>query len=145
MVKTPWNIVADGQGWSIRPDGLRVTQCVFDQALSLSFYVPEGNLLVAIESPFRLRLPEGNSLVMDPEADPREMAPALALLWDDLKKIYAAASGNLSIWFGSGMRIDVDSDPNYEAWNIVGSDGLRLVAMPGGGLAEWYPNDDVGG
>ena len=36
-----------------------------------------------------------------------------------------------------GMVVRVESSEMYEAWEISGSGGFRIVSTPGGGLAVW--------
>jgi Family of unknown function (DUF6188) len=44
--------------------------------------------------------------------------------------------------FVGGNELRVPSSDDYEAWTLVGPDGLRLVSMPGGELAIWKPVRD---
>lgn len=46
-------------------------------------------------------------------------------------------TGALKISFADGGRVTVEADPDYEAWNLAGPDGRKVVCLPGGELATW--------
>jgi hypothetical protein len=48
----------------------------------------------------------------------------------------------LAVAFDDGARIIVQPDPDYEAWNVTGRHGMRIVCLPGGGLATWPADRD---
>ena len=63
---------------------------------------------------------------------------ALALLWDSVVAAEATADGSVAVSFSKDRVLTVMPDPDYEAWEFVDGDGgLRLVSLPGGGLATW--------
>ena len=49
----------------------------------------------------------------------------------------ADESGALTLGLDSGATLRVPSDSDYEAWNVAGPGGYRVVSLPGGELAIW--------
>ena len=47
--------------------------------------------------------------------------------------------GNLTINFDAGLRVVIESDQQYESWQLTGDNGERVVCMPGGSLGIWGP------
>jgi hypothetical protein len=43
--------------------------------------------------------------------------------------------------FSEGYELIVPADGDYEAWDISSHNGLKLVCMPGGGIAVWLPRE----
>jgi hypothetical protein len=72
--------------------------------------------------------------------EPKALGPVLGLLYRTFKSGLAYKDGTLVVKFAEGRKIVVLSDPNCEAWNVVGTRGLRVVCMPGGDWAVWQPD-----
>jgi hypothetical protein len=72
---------------------------------------------------------------LDPER--QDVAPALALFGADIRSAEAFKSGELRIGFDNGLHLTCPPDPSFEAWQVVGENGFRLVSLPGGELAVW--------
>ncbi|MFI5719823.1 DUF6188 family protein [Nocardia sp. NPDC051750] len=49
--------------------------------------------------------------------------------------------GGLRLEFESGWSAEAVADADYEAWNVVGTRGFRVVCMPGGELAVWHADE----
>jgi hypothetical protein len=69
---------------------------------------------------------------------PQEQLPAeLAdLVGAEITEVLVAREGHLAVNFADA-QLSVRSSPDYEAWQITGPAGERLVCMPGGELASW--------
>jgi hypothetical protein len=80
----------------------------------------------------------GTDHALDPE-DRDQLGPLLGVYPDSLRSGRVDADGTLRLNFASGASIAVPSDPQYEAWNIVGPGSALIVCMPGtsGELAVW--------
>lgn len=115
--------------------GLAVSRCCIDQALLLEFFSKQIEVLVRIEGAFRLRR-SGEVVLLNAE-DPQSLGPALALLEQRVDTAQAQARGSLLLQFEDGTELEVDPDPDYEAWELTSTDGLRVVSTPGGGLGIW--------
>jgi hypothetical protein len=78
---------------------------------------------------------------VDPE-EPRTLAPVLTLLRSRVSEVVVSETGALTVYFVDGRALEVAPDGNYEAWGFVGPRRARVVCMPGGSLAYWFPHDD---
>lgn len=72
---------------------------------------------------------------------PNELGPALGLFGAVVRSAKAFDGGKLEIVFNDDQRLDVESDPDYEAWEIVAPGGMRAICAPGGEVAVWQPNE----
>jgi hypothetical protein len=115
--------------------GLTVSRCCIDQALSLEFFSEHVDVLVRFEGVLRLR--RGGSVILLNAEDPRSLAPALELLGQRATVAQAEQEGGLLMQFADGSQLEVDPDPDYEAWELTTSAGFRLVSSAGGGLVTW--------
>jgi hypothetical protein len=76
-----------------------------------------------------------------PGGPPTELGSALIVLRATVTRAAAYKDGHLAIVFGHGVWIRVPVSQTFEAWNVVGPGGLRVVSLPGGDLAVWKPED----
>lgn len=127
----------DQDRWSVAIRGRAVTRCVVDYAFSLDVGYPPNEVAIRIEGPFSLEI-GGTNYRMSPEATV-ELCPALGLLHQVADALTAYKDGALEVRFATGDLLAAKPDPNYEAWEINGAGGLRIVSLPGGGLAVWRP------
>jgi hypothetical protein len=133
-------LVEAGDHWDLPLNGREVTQFQIDYAVTLVLGDSSGSFYVTIEQPFSMRLSRGaEEVVIVPEAAPAAMGRALALLRETVQRAVAYKDGRLELDFTGGARVLVPVADKFEAWNIVGPDGLRLVSLPGGELAVWKP------
>jgi hypothetical protein len=100
------------------------------------------SLEIAIGGKFAMITPDGQQLTMDPSPDGNIMhlAPFLRILRQVCSKGIAFNEGSLLLVFADSTRIEVPVDPDFEAWNasdVRGLDGLKVVSLPGGDLAIW--------
>jgi hypothetical protein len=134
-------LVEAADRWLVPVVGLTVTQCRLDYAYTLVLAgEDEGSFYVTIEQAFSVAASlEVEGLVVDPERDPVQVAPALRVLRQDVERAVAFKDGRLELTFGDGAVLRAPASEDYESWNIVGPAGLRLVSLPGGELAVWSP------
>jgi hypothetical protein len=116
-----------------RVGGLDMTFIRVDHQTRLHF----GDFEIAIESPFRLKTPDGNEYSLDP-GERASLGPVLDLYPDVLVNATVDADASLRLVFGTGATLDVPADLEFEAWQVNGPDGFLVVCMPGGsGLVVW--------
>jgi hypothetical protein len=89
------------------------------------------------EAKWTLRI-EGNFAVSR-RTDQSIPTPLLTdLLGEFVLSLHARKSdGELELRFTHDWILRVASDADYEAWEISSSEGERLVAVPGDGVARW--------
>lgn len=135
----------EGDRWSLDLVQGEITQCTFGHQFGIAIYTPRFYLNVEIESVAVIRLPgSGHSVEVDPRTkDPMAMAPALKLLHVSADRLEASRNGRLTVALGEGGLVEVAPDDDYEAWNVTGPEGLRLVSMPGGEVAVWAPSSSM--
>lgn len=113
----------------------RVERINSDQAIGI--VLADGSE-IRIETVFRLTRPGLGVLVVDPQDLPSEQELAEALLGRTLEHATAdAATGALDLTLEAGVRLEVPSDPDFEAWSLVRLDGSQTVSLPGGRLSSW--------
>ncbi|MFC9967072.1 DUF6188 family protein [Nocardia ignorata] len=73
--------------------------------------------------------------------EPAEIEDALVAAIDNrlITSAHIGQDGSLSMRLANDVDVTFLPDPDYESWWIVGTDGFRVVCLPGGGLAEWDP------
>lgn len=122
--------------WRLPLDGRQVERVCIDFAVTLVF---TGGLELRIEQPFVITRSDGSDALVVPEAEPEHLAPVLELARGDVARAEAFKDGHLELSFSDGMSLGVPADEGFEAWELVGPDGLRTVSLPGGDLAVWQP------
>jgi hypothetical protein len=133
-------LIAEPGRWLVPLTGCSVTQCCVDYGFTLIISDGKNSFDVRIEQAFELAL-DGEALGLDPEGDPRMLAPALAVLHAPVAEAVAFDDGRLVVKFTAGGELRVPGGNDYEPWTLVGPAGLRLVSMPGGELAIWKPGE----
>lgn len=121
-------------------EGHRVSNLVFSLQVTLQIEARYG---VQIESELTLIEPSGASTVIDPEtADGADQARLLHLVGGRIVRGDASAAGDLTLVLDSGFEVHVPHDYSYEAWNVTGPGGYRVISLTGdSGLAIW---DSIG-
>lgn len=127
--------------WEVAVSGQLISQCCFDYGIVIRSSGDEGQFEVRISGPFVLTETGGERIDMDPQADRVRLAPSLALFGRAVDRITAYKDGRLEIGFADYSSIIVPAKDGYEAWEVVGPGGLRIVSMPGGDLTMWRPDD----
>ena len=126
--------------WLVPLGGLAVTQCRVDHAFTLVVTdEPKQVFEVRIEQPFFIES-RGVESAIDLEAESACLGPALSVLHQVVERASAFKDGRLGLAFANGTLLRVPFSVEFEAWEIVGPDGLRIVSLPGGELALWRPS-----
>ncbi|GDY34030.1 DUF6188 family protein [Gandjariella thermophila] len=113
--------------------GQTVTAQEFGYTLSLA---TSGGYEVHIEKDYSICSPQGvRSFSPDPSNVDSEQVRALAER--DIVSLVAEESGVLTVAFPDGISLRGEPSDAYEAWNVTGPGGMRVVCMPGGELAKW--------
>ena len=127
--------MTDSDTLSLPLAGRLVTQLRFDFAFGIELCEDEPRFALRISEPFTTT--NGSVTVSyDPEKSV-QCGPLLALLQDHVHSATATMTGRLAIAFTSGLTLRVDPHPQFEAWELVGSDGTRVISGPGGNLVTW--------
>lgn len=121
--------------------GLEVDRCCFDYQATLVVGVSEGPFHVVFEGGLVLTAADGTEHELEPESGGERLAPLLGLLHARVERADAFKDGHLELEFSGGAHLHVPVSPDYEAWSIIGPNGLRLVSLPGGELAVWRPDE----
>ncbi|MEV6598795.1 DUF6188 family protein [Actinoplanes sp. NPDC051346] len=111
--------------------GQRLESVRLGHAIVLSF---SGGRQVVIESLVHLSGPGGRAEVQ-PGENPSDVLATL--LGEVVQVARAHHTGELHVAFGSGSRLSVDVDPDFESWAVTGPDGLHIVCLARGELAFW--------
>lgn len=129
--------VEDADRWLLPYRGMRVDQIRVSYQLMLML---DGGAEITVEALALLTNGSASTRNTQPvELVPerQDVAAALPLFGSRVVSSVAFKSGALRVAFDSGLHLNVEPDPKYEAWGVSGPAGLRLVCMPGGGLAVW--------
>jgi hypothetical protein len=121
--------------WVIPVQGRKITQCVVDYSFSLESYDPDDDRFgIRIATTFELEV-NGDVMILSPDR-PTELGPALGLLHGTFHSGFAWKNGQLELILDCA-RVTVAADPRYEAWEVVGPRGIRVISTPGGELSIW--------
>ncbi|MES2794122.1 MAG: DUF6188 family protein [Planctomycetota bacterium] len=119
-------------------EGLTVTQLKLDFAFGIELSNDDSAFSIRINTIFTLK-EATETADYAPETLPA-CGPALRLFNAQVVSAKAFNNGRLEVVFLGGAVLEVNSNSQFEAWEVVGNDGQRTVALPGGGLAVWQPN-----
>jgi hypothetical protein len=133
--------------WSLPIEGFEVSHMTFGAMLvDLVAYGKGGrsesgrvlaapSAMLRFEGEFQLIAPDGEAVLLDPEKQEwSELTPLFALRHDRIVSAVASVDGHLEVSFGSGRSLLAGPHPAYENWEVAGPH-VRLIAMPGGGVA----------
>ena len=145
MVSTRWcgGVIRHHESddaFEIAIEGLTVTQCRFDYAVTLVLDDGTTSFTIRIAEPFALRVGAGgtDAWSVDPEHRPPEGAPVLALLDLAAKRLLAIKDGRLQLSFDGDWSVEVPSGTHYEAWQLH-----RRRRAPPVGFRTWRQPRDV--
>jgi hypothetical protein len=122
--------------WLLPLAGRQVERLCVDFAVTLMF---SGGVELRIEQPFVVTSADGTESLVVPQGEPERAAPAVQLARREVERAEAFKDGHLELSFSDGTTLKVPADEGFEAWELVGPDGLRTVSLPGGDLAVWQP------
>ncbi|MEO1440291.1 MAG: DUF6188 family protein [Chloroflexota bacterium] len=121
------------------PADVVVTRCMFDYRFTIQLLVDQLSVDITIESGFMFMNGEGNHQ-LDSEQH-NNLGRCLAVLHKSVQQVIMHKSGLLEVKVDA-ISISVPPDANHEAWQVSVTNGLRVIAMPGGALAVWSPDDE---
>jgi hypothetical protein len=122
--------------WLVAPLAAKaVTRCFVDHAFGIECWDSERETTIRIEGNFVYKA-NGTEYRLSPE-QPTALGPTLSTLHKIVHSARVYKDGCLEVNFADGSSLSVKPDSEYEAWEIVGSGGLRMVCGPGGRLSLW--------
>jgi hypothetical protein len=131
-----------GDRYAIAVEGGVISRLTFDYSITIWIALAEGDTL-------NVRI-GGVLLFTSPDTDyrinaevPSSACPLLDILHRTPQSLTAYKDGRLELILSDEYRVRVMPDPAFEAWELYTdlSLGLKLVSLPGGGLAVWLPDD----
>ena len=134
-------LVEHGDHWVVPLQGKTVTRCLVDHAFGMELWERDGTTTIRIEGDFVLKGYGGEHLLSP--ASPTALGPALSTFGQVIAAVRAYKDGCLEVHFADGSMLSVKPDAAYEAWEIAGTGGLRVVCPPGGSLSIWQPKGVV--
>ena len=108
----------------------------FDRAVTLS--TAEGTE-VRVEGPFDLTVAGATTEDVDPSLVGPHAASLVELLRRRLAAVRVLDGGSLELRIEGDVSLLVHPGREYEAWIYNGSDGSKVVGLPGGDIASWSP------
>jgi hypothetical protein len=129
-------LTKSGDHWVLPVAGQPVAQLCVDYAITLRL---QNDVVVRIEQPFVMVTGSGAERLIVPEGDADRLAPDLTLARATIAEGAAFDDGHLELSLADGGRLSVPSTEDYEPWELVGPEGLRVVSVPGGELSVWQP------
>ena len=134
-------LVEHGDHWVVPLQGKTVTRCLVDHAFGMELWEHDRTTMIRIEGDFIFK-GSGGEHPLSP-AHPTALGPALSTLGKAIASVRAYKDGCLEVHFADASTFSVKPDAEYEAWEIAGTGGLRVVCTPGGSLSIWQPEGVV--
>jgi Family of unknown function (DUF6188) len=128
--------------WFLASENARVERLCFDWGIELAVGAADGAFDIRIEGPCVLTGPGGTEMPLDPAADPAGLAAVLAVVRQGVRSVAALKDGRLVIAFSDDSGLSVPADDSFEPWTIACPNGMKIVSVPGGGLAIWKAEND---
>jgi hypothetical protein len=129
--------MAEMTGRSLPVGRAAVVQIRVDYALTLLLKRGDDAYEIRVEQAFEFTAADGTVVRADPEADPAGLGPVLACARTDVAAGNAFEDGRLELVFADGSVIRVPASEEFEAWEVAGPDGMRVVSGPGSKLTTW--------
>ena len=125
-------IIEKEDAFEIMVAGLVVTASTSDSSYSkLELTSPTATWSLVIEGAFSVKRENSSN-------DGLESTTIGELVGKSVLALRVLKTGaQLEASFAHGWRLTVFSDEHYEAWEMHSSNGVRLVAVPGDGVAFW--------
>lgn len=134
------DIHADGEALILGIRGWIVDTIRIDRQLTLAFVretYSGARAELAMSTAGDLTFETGRAKRLLPQ-EPDSLAAILPLLRRSVLRARVMSDGLLELHLGSAV-LRIAPDVDYEAWTFADDAGVRLVALPGGGVAEWDP------
>lgn len=133
--------------WELPIGGEKVVGLHIVSGFALEISPPDYSLTINLWEEFLLS--QGGQESFLSRENPPSLAPGLGLIEKAVDSIRIGKTGSLEIFFSNQAKISVQPSERYEAWQILGGygdsgalglSGLRIICVPGGGLAVWTPD-----
>ncbi|MFF8775454.1 DUF6188 family protein [Kitasatospora sp. NPDC015120] len=121
--------------WIMNLRGQAVTRISIDYKLTLLL---DSDARVVLGCPFELTQSAKGTrepVVLDPGR--QDVVAALGLFGAKVLSAVAFKTGSMRLVFDNGCHLNSRAHPDFEAWEVLGPGGWRIIARPGGGLAVW--------
>lgn len=125
--------------WITSLRGLAVTEIGISYQLTLRL---DSDARVVLGCPFTLTqgVDDGRQDVfLDPGR--QDVTAAIGLFGAKVLSAVAFKTGSMRLVFDNGWHLNSRADPSFEAREVLGQGGWRIVSMPGGKLAVWSGRD----
>jgi hypothetical protein len=119
----------------LRLHGRSVSRLFIDHRVGLEFL--EHGVKTTLVIGGRSRLEHGGARLELSADNLQEVGKASILVRKTVDRGVAHEDGSLEVKFMDGDVLFVAPDPDYEAWEAYASDGMKVISLPGGGLATW--------
>lgn len=119
--------------------GLTVVEIGISYQLSLHL---DTEARVVLGCPFKLTqvVDDGRQdVILDPGR--QDVTAAIGLFGAKVLSAVASKTGSMRLVFDNGWHLNSRADPSFEAWEVQGPGGWRIISMPGGKLAVWSERD----
>ena len=136
-IMTSIHLTENNGRWQLPLDKAAVTQCCIDYGVTLRLDHPSGQFELRIEQTLDFVAADGTASNLDPDEDPTGIGPLLACTRTTVTSATAFDDGRLEMSMADGSRFSVSASDDYEAWELAGPSGLRMVSTPGGELTVW--------
>lgn len=124
-----------GDHWELPLSGSTITQCCFDLAVEL--HLCGTGWVFRLEQPFTIADAGGHVEHIVPEELINCDLVVNTTLNAAVGRARAFKNGRLELRLAAGGSVEVSASEDFEAWTGTGPDGIKLVSIPGGGLAVW--------
>jgi hypothetical protein len=120
--------------WEVPIAGWDVSLTTKDYSVSYVFTHIDSAVELSIESEYILTDINGNVRILGtiPDTSLKKVDPGLVV-----ERMTVFDMGNIEVNLSDGSVLQVASNENYEAWQIVESNGMKIVSLPGGKLSIW--------
>ncbi len=122
--------------------GWRVERVYLDAAFGIMFIQGRDVFELRIGGPFTVKRGPTEVGYSAEDRGAQQLGGALGLLRKTARNAIALKDGTLEVAFTDGDSLSVRPDEHYEAWEMAGPRGYKIVSLPGGGLAVWSPADE---
>ena len=121
--------------------GLAITEIRISYQLSLCL---DSDARVVLGCPFMVTqgTDDGRQDVfLDPGR--QDVTATIRLFGAKVLSAVAFKTGSMRLVFDNGWHLNSRADPSFEAWEVLGPGGWRIISMPGGELAVWSGRDQL--
>jgi hypothetical protein len=125
-------IKEENYGWIISFPNCIVRLIKIDFRLGILLADGDDTFELLIETPFNLENSDGTVSCVPENSE--SLGPILSLINIRVISLEIQRTGKMHIKFDAGFSIDIEPDPDYEAWQLGGSSGFLFVCPPEGNV-----------